>query len=208
MIDFRSGREPKSSSFDYISIRIAAPEEIRGPRDPKERERLELQGQRSWWSRGEVTKPETINYRSFKPEKDGLFCERIFGPVKDWECHCGKYKRIRYRGVICDRCGVEVTQAKVRRERLGHIDLAVPVSHIWFFKGVPSRIGHLLDMSIRDLERILYYESFVVIDPGNTGFKKKEIISEEQYNDVMDEQPDSNLKAKMGAEAIRDLLSE
>src|SRR5918994_1207702 len=118
MIDFRSGREPKSSSFDYISIRIASPEEIRGPRDPKERERLELQGQRSWWSWGEVTKPETINYRSFKPEKDGLFCERIFGPVKDWECHCGKYKRIRYRGVICDRCGVEVTLSKVRRERM------------------------------------------------------------------------------------------
>src|SRR5438876_3029005 len=159
-------------------------------------------------SHGEVTKPETINYRSFKPEKDGLFCEKIFGPVKDWECNCGKYKRIRYRGVICDRCGVEVTQAKVRRERLGHIELAVPVSHIWFFKGVPSRIGHLLNMSIRDLERILYYESFVVIDPGKTGFKRREIISEEQFNEVMDEQPDNALKAKMGAEAIRDLLSE
>src|SRR3989442_30557 len=208
MIDFRSGREPKSSSFDYIQIRIASPEEIRGPRDSKERERLELQGQRTWWSWGEVAKPETINYRSFKPEKDGLFCEKIFGPVKDWECNCGKYKRIRYRGVICDRCGVEVTQAKVRRERLGHIELAVPVSHIWFFKGVPSRIGHLLDMSIRDLERILYYESYVVIEPGNTGFKKKEIITEDQYNEVMDEQPDNGLKAKMGAEAIRDLLGE
>src|SRR2546427_228705 len=128
MIDFRSGREPKSSSFDYIQIRIASPEEIRGPRDSKERERLELQGQRTWWSWGEVTKPETINYRSFKPERDGLFCERIFGPVKDWECHCGKYKRIRYRGVICDRCGVEVTLSKVRRERMGHIELAVPVA--------------------------------------------------------------------------------
>src|SRR5881275_2195211 len=208
MINFRSGREPKSSSFDYIQIRIASPEEIRGPRDSKERERLELQGQRTWWSWGEVTKPETINYRSFKPEKDGLFCEKIFGPVKDWECNCGKYKRIRYRGVVCDRCGVEVTQAKVRRERLGHIELAVPVSHIWFFKGVPSRIGHLLDMSIRDLERILYYESYVVIDAGNTGFKKREIISEDQYNETMDEQPDSALKAKMGAEAIRDLLAE
>src|SRR5881409_1880855 len=176
--------------FNSIRIRLASPDVIRG------------------WSHGEVTKPETINYRSFKPEKDGLFCEKIFGPVKDWECNCGKYKRIRYRGVICDRCGVEVTQAKVRRERLGNIELAVPVSHIWFFKGVPSRIGHLLDMSIRDLERILYYESYVVIDPGNTGFKKREIITEEQYNEVMDEQPDSGLKAKMGAEAIRDLLSE
>src|SRR5256886_5233776 len=193
MIDFRSGREPKSSSFDYISIRIASPEEIRGPRDPKERERLELQGQRAWWSWGEVTKPETINYRSFKPEKDGLFCEKIFGPVKDWECNCGKYKRIRYRGVVCDRCGVEVTQAKVRRERLGHIELAVPVSHIWFFKGVPSRIGHLLNMSIRDLERILYYESYVLIEPGKTGFKKREIITEDQYNEVIDEQPDAAL---------------
>ncbi|MCE9627457.1 MAG: DNA-directed RNA polymerase subunit beta' [Candidatus Eisenbacteria bacterium] len=177
-------------NFNQIRIRLASPDVIRS------------------WSHGEVTKPETINYRSFKPEKDGLFCEKIFGPVKDWECNCGKYKRIRYRGVVCDRCGVEVTQAKVRRERLGHIELAVPVSHIWFFKGVPSRIGHLLDMSIRDLERILYYESYVVIEPGNTGFKKREIITEDQYNEVMDEQPDSALKAKMGAEAIRDLLGE
>jgi len=177
-------------NFNQIRIRLASPDVIRS------------------WSRGEVTKPETINYRSFKPEKDGLFCEKIFGPVKDWECNCGKFKRIRYRGVVCDRCGVEVTQAKVRRERLGHIELAVPVSHIWFFKGVPSRIGHLLDMSIRDLERILYYESYVVIEPGNTGFKKREIISEEQYSEVMEDQPESALKAKMGAEAIRDLLSE
>ena len=180
----------RRAAFNSIRIRLASPDVIRS------------------WSHGEVTKPETINYRSFKPEKDGLFCERIFGPVKDWECNCGKYKRIRYRGVICDRCGVEVTQAKVRRERLGHIQLAVPVSHIWFFKGVPSRIGHLLDMSVRDLERILYYESFVVIEPGKTGFKKKEIITEDQYNEVMDEQPDSGLKAKMGADAIRDLLGE
>src|SRR5256885_3495292 len=177
-------------AFNSIRIMLASPETIRG------------------WSHGEVTKPETINYRSFKPERDGLFCEKIFGPVKDWECNCGKYKRIRYRGVICDRCGVEVTQAKVRRERLGHIELAVPVSHIWFFKGVPSRIGHLLDMSIRDLERILYYESYVVIEPGKTGFKKREIITEDQFNEVIDEQPDAALKAKMGAEAIRDLLGE
>ena len=141
--------ERRRAAFNSMRIRLASPDVIRS------------------WSHGEVTKPETINYRSFKPEKDGLFCEKIFGPVKDWECNCGKYKRIRYRGVICDRCGVEVTQAKVRRERMGHIELAVPVSHIWFFKGVPSRIGHLLDMSIRDLERILYYESFVVIEPGD-----------------------------------------
>ena len=177
-------------SFNQIRIRLASPDVIRS------------------WSHGEVTKPETINYRSFKPEKDGLFCEKIFGPVKDWECNCGKFKRIRYRGVVCDRCGVEVTQAKVRRERLGHIELAVPVSHIWFFKGVPSRIGHLLDMSIKDLERILYYESYVVIEPGTTGFKKREIITEEQHAEALEEQPESGMRAKMGAEAIRDLLSE
>jgi len=151
MIDFRSVREQRASSFDFIQVRIASPEEIRGPKDPKERERLELQGLRSWWSWGEVTKPETINYRSFKPEKDGLFCERIFGPVKDWECHCGKYKRIRYRGVICDRCGVEVTLSKVRRERMGHIELAVPVAHIWFFKTLPSPMGNLLDIKYNRL---------------------------------------------------------
>src|SRR5438067_2323224 len=176
MIDFRSGREPKSSSFDYIQIRIASPEEIRGPRDSKERERLELQGQRTWWSWGEVTKPETINYRSFKPERDGLFCERIFGPVKDWECHCGKYKRIRYRGVICDRCGVEVTLSKVRRERMGHIELAVPVAHIWFFKTLPSPMGNLLDMTLRDLERVIYYTNYVVIEPGEQEVQERELL--------------------------------
>ena len=159
MIDFRSVREQRSSAFDFIQIRIASPEEIRGPKDPKERERHEMQGLRNWWSWGEVTKPETINYRSFKPEKDGLFCERIFGPVKDWECHCGKYKRIRYRGVICDRCGVEVTLSRVRRERMGHIELAVPVAHIWFFKTLPSPIGNLLDITLRDLEKIIYYKN-------------------------------------------------
>src|SRR5918911_1149535 len=181
MIDFRSGREPKSSSFDYISIRIAAPEEIRGPRDPKERERLELQGQRTWWSWGEVTKPETINYRSFKPEKDGLFCERIFGPVKDWECHCGKYKRIRYRGVICDRCGVEVTLSKVRRERMGHIELAVPVAHIWFFKTLPSPMGNLLDVTLRDLEKVIYYSNYIVIDPGEQEVSTNQLLDEDEY---------------------------
>ena len=166
MIDFRSGREPKSSSFDYISIRIASPEEIRGPRDPKERERLELQGQRTWWSWGEVTKPETINYRSFKPEKDGLFCERIFGPVKDWECHCGKYKRIRYRGVICDRCGVEVTLSQGAARAHGPHRARVPVAHIWFFKTLPSPMGNLLNITLRDLERVIYYSNYIVIEPG------------------------------------------
>ena len=176
-------------SFNSIRIMLASPETIRG------------------WSHGEVTKPETINYRSFKPERDGLFCEKIFGPVKDWECNCGKYKRIRYRGVICDRCGVEVTQAKVRRERLGHINLAVPVSHIWYFKAVPSRIGHLLDMSIRDLERVLYYESYVVIESGTSGLKKKQLISEDEYYELTQDET-ITLTAKMGAEAIRDLLQE
>ncbi|HEX5386184.1 MAG TPA: DNA-directed RNA polymerase subunit beta' [Gemmatimonadales bacterium] len=210
MIDFRSGREPKSSSFDYISIRIAAPEEIRGPRDPKERERLELQGQRTWWSWGEVTKPETINYRSFKPEKDGLFCERIFGPVKDWECHCGKYKRIRYRGVICDRCGVEVTLSKVRRERMGHIELSVPVAHIWFFKTLPSPMGNLINITLRDLERVIYYSSYIVIEPGKQEVETNQLLDEEEYLALRAkarEEGDTAFKADIGAPAVRELLA-
>jgi DNA-directed RNA polymerase subunit beta' len=184
------GREVRRrTNFTAIKIQLASPDIIRS------------------WSSGEVTKPETINYRSFKPEKDGLFCERIFGPVKDWECNCGKYKRIRYRGVICDRCGVEVTQAKVRRERMGHIELAVPVSHIWYFKGVPSRIGHLLNMSVRDLERVLYYESYVVIDPGNTHLKTKDLLTEDQYAELANDET-QKFSGKMGAEAIRDLLAQ
>ena len=220
MIDFRSGREPKSSNFDFINIRIASPEEIRGPRDRKERERLELQGQRSWWSWGEVVKPETINYRSFKPEKDGLFCERIFGPVKDWECHCGKYKRIRYRGVICDRCGVEVTLSKVRRERMGHIELSVPVAHIWFFKTLPSPMGNLLGITLRDLERVIYYSSYIVINPGKQKDpadpdKKKDLaamqlLDEDAYLDLKQkakEEGDEEFSADIGAPAVRELLS-
>jgi DNA-directed RNA polymerase subunit beta' len=209
MIDFRSGREPKNASFDYIQIRIASPEEIRGPRDSKERERLELQGQRTWWSWGEVTKPETINYRSFKPERDGLFCERIFGPVKDWECHCGKYKRIRYRGVICDRCGVEVTLSKVRRERMGHIELAVPVAHIWFFKTLPSPMGNLLDMTLRDLERVIYYTNYVVIDPGEQEVEERELLDEDRYLEMRAKakaEGDSAFRADIGAPAVRALL--
>src|SRR4051812_13513784 len=209
MIDFRSGREPKSSSFDYISIRIAAPEEIRGPRDPKERERLELQGQRTWWSWGEVTKPETINYRSFKPEKDGLFCERIFGPVKDWECHCGKYKRIRYRGVICDRCGVEVTLSKVRRERMGHIELSVPVAHIWFFKTLPSPMGNLINITLRDLERVIYYSSYIVIDPGKQEVEENQLLDEDEYLTLRAkarDEGDNGFRADIGAPAVRELL--
>ena len=151
----RNNNSRKPTDFDSIRIQLASPDTIRS------------------WSHGEVTKPETINYRSFKPERDGLFCERIFGPVKDWNCHCGKYKGIRYRGVVCDRCGVEVTQAKVRRERLGHIELAVPVSHIWYFKSLPSRIAALLDISMRNLERVLYYESYVVMDPRNAPLERR-----------------------------------
>ncbi len=147
-----------TSDFDAIRISLASPEKILS------------------WSHGEVTKPETINYRTFKPERDGLFCAKIFGPVTDWECLCGKYKRMKHRGVICDKCGVEVTQAKVRRERLGHITLATPVSHVWFFKGLPSRIGHLLDISLRDLERVLYFEAYVVIEPGDTELKQNQLL--------------------------------
>jgi DNA-directed RNA polymerase subunit beta' len=209
MIDFRNTRETRASSFDFISVRIASPEEIRGPKDPKERERLEMAGLRSWWSWGEVTKPETINYRSFKPEKDGLFCEKIFGPVKDWECHCGKYKRIRYRGVICDRCGVEVTLSKVRRERMGHIELAVPVAHIWFFKTLPSPMGNLLDLSLRDLEKVVYYSNYVVIEPGNQECERNELLEEDRLIELRAKakaEGDTGFYAEIGAPAVRELL--
>ena len=176
-----------TADFDAIRISLASPETIRS------------------WSHGEVTKPETINYRTFKPERDGLFCAKIFGPVTDWECLCGKYKRMKHRGVICDKCGVEVTQAKVRRERLGHITLATPVSHVWFFKGLPSRIGHLLDISLRDLERILYFEAFVVIDPGDSEFEPHQLLTEEQYRKAIEEYG-PKFRAQMGAEAIKELL--
>jgi DNA-directed RNA polymerase subunit beta' len=209
MIDFRSVRENRASAFDFIQVRIASPEEIRGPKDAKERERVELQGLRTWWSWGEVTKPETINYRSFKPEKDGLFCERIFGPVKDWECHCGKYKRIRYRGVICDRCGVEVTLSKVRRERMGHIELAVPVAHIWFFKTLPSPMGNLLDITLRDLEKVIYYSNYVVIEPGEQEVQVNQLLDEDEYLTLRmkaKEEADHAFMADIGAPAVRELL--
>ncbi|MCI0530778.1 MAG: DNA-directed RNA polymerase subunit beta', partial [candidate division Zixibacteria bacterium] len=188
MVDFTTRAQRKPSDFRAIRIQLASPEIIRS------------------WSFGEVIKPETINYRTFKPEREGLFCERIFGPVKDWECNCGKYKRIRFRGIVCDRCGVEVTQSKVRRERMGHIELAVPVSHIWFFKSVPSRIGYLLDMSVRELEKVLYYESYLVIDPGNSSFKQKDLISDEEYQET--EKSGKHFIAKMGAGAIQELLKQ
>ncbi|MGM0396926.1 MAG: DNA-directed RNA polymerase subunit beta' [Bacillota bacterium] len=177
------------NTFDSIKIGLASPEKIRQ------------------WSKGEVKKPETINYRTLKPEKEGLFCEKIFGPTKDWECHCGKYKRVRYKGVVCDRCGVEVTKAKVRRERLGHIELAAPVSHIWYFKGIPSRMGLILDMSPRALEKILYFASYVVIEPGDTPMYEKQLLTEAEYRDAVDKYHNS-FRAMMGAEAVRSLLEK
>src|SRR3954462_7854709 len=210
MIDFRSVRDTRASAFDFIQVRIASPEEIRGPKDAKERERLEMAGVRNWGSWGEGTKPETINYRSFKPEKDGLFCERIFGPVKDWECHCGKYKRIRYRGVICDRCGVEVTLSKVRRERMGHIELSVPVAHIWFFKTLPSPMGNLINITLRDLERVIYYSSYIVIDPGKQEVEENQLLDEDEYLTLRAkarEQAPPTARAAPGAPAGRELLS-
>ncbi len=177
------------NAFDSIKIGLASPDQIRD------------------WSYGEVKKPETINYRTLKPERDGLFCERIFGPTKDWECHCGKYKRIRYKGKICDRCGVEVTRAKVRRERMGHIELAAPVSHIWYFKGIPSRIGLMLDISPRLLEKVLYFAAYIVTDPGFTPLEEKQLLSEKEYRD-MRERYEDEFKAAMGAEAVKELLEK
>ena len=175
-------------SFDSIKISIASPENIRS------------------WSFGEIKKPETINYRTFKPEKDGLFCARIFGPVKDYECLCGKYKRMKFRGIICEKCGVEVTLSKVRRDRMGHIELAAPVSHIWFMKSLPSRIATLLDMTIKNLEKVLYFEQFIVVEPGLTDLKKGEIISEDQYIDYQDQYGEDSFSAVIGAEAIEQML--
>ena len=169
MSDMNNQPAEQPINFDAIKIGLASPEMIRK------------------WSRGEVKKPETINYRTLKPEKDGLFCERIFGPSKDWECHCGKYKKIRYKGVVCDKCGVEVTKSSVRRERMGHIELAAPVSHIWYFKGIPSRMGLILDMSPKALEKVLYFASYVVLDPGNTNLNKKDVLSDAEYRRICEE---------------------
>ena len=172
------------NDFNAIRLGLASPEKIRS------------------WSHGEVIKPETINYRTFKPERDGLFCAKIFGPVTDWECLCGKYKRMKYRGVVCDKCGVEVTKSKVRRERMGHIELAAPVSHVWFFKGLPSRIGLLLDMTMRELERVLYFEAYVVVDPGDTSLEDQQVLTEEEYREAKEEYGEAFV-AGMGAEAVR-----
>src|SRR5881296_1670542 len=181
--------EERPVGFDQVAIGVASSDTMRS------------------WSKGEVKNPETINYRTFKPEKGGLFCERIFGPTRDWECSCGKYKRIKHKGVICDRCGVEVTLARVRRERMGHIELAVPVSHIWFYKCMPSRIGLMLDMSARQLERVIYYEDYIVIDPGKTPLQKAQLLNEVEYREAQ-EQYGEDFVAGMGAEAIKKLLAE
>ncbi|MEQ9221917.1 MAG: DNA-directed RNA polymerase subunit beta', partial [Salinisphaeraceae bacterium] len=181
--------EDHVEEFDALRISLAAPDTIRS------------------WSFGEVKKPETINYRTFKPERDGLFCARIFGPVKDYECLCGKYKRMKHRGVICEKCGVEVTQTKVRRERMGHIDLASPVAHIWFLKSLPSRIGLLIDMPLRAIERILYFEAFVVVDGGMTPMEIGTLLTEEEYLDTVEQYGDE-FDARMGAEAVLELLKQ
>ncbi|MCF0230319.1 MAG: DNA-directed RNA polymerase subunit beta', partial [Parasporobacterium sp.] len=182
----------ESMTFDKIRIGLASPEMIRE------------------WSHGEVTKPETINYRTLKPEKDGLFCEKIFGPSKDWECHCGKYKKVRYKGIVCDRCGVEITKSTVRRERMGSIELAAPVSHIWYFKGIPSRMGLMLDISPKNLEKILYFANYIVLDPGETDLVKKQILTEKEYGDASERNGEffSTAKIGMGAEVIKELLQE
>ena len=184
------GQPSGTDSFDQIKISIASPERIHS------------------WSFGEIKKPETINYRTFKPERDGLFCARIFGPIKDYECLCGKYKRMKYRGIICEKCGVEVTLSKVRRERMGHIELASPVAHIWFLKSLPSRIGLLLDMTLKELERILYFESFVVLDEGFTSLNRRQLMSEDEYFDAMDEFGEDTFRASIGAEALKEMLGE
>src|SRR6266536_2962844 len=186
---FNLFEKPKNPlSFNAIKVSVASPEKIRS------------------WSHGEVKKPETINYRTFKPERDGLFCAKIFGPTKDYECNCGKYKRMKHRGVVCEKCGVEVIQSKVRRERLGHITLATPVAHIWFLKSLPSRIGNLLDIPLKDLEKVLYCESYIVIDPKESTLARGELISEERYGKLQDERGDEAFTAGMGGEAVLQLL--
>ena len=181
----------QESQFDKLTIKIASEDVIRNE-----------------WSRGEIKKPETINYRTFKPEKGGLFCEKIFGPTRDWECACGKYKKIKHKGIVCDRCGVEVTLSKVRRERMAHIDLAVPVVHIWFFKTMPSRIGNILGMSTNDLERVIYYEDFVVIDSGRTTLERKQLLSDSELREAQEKWGPDSFIARMGGDAIRELLEK
>src|SRR3974390_761034 len=184
---FQQGKE--IPTFDRIRISIASPDQILR------------------WSHGEIKKPETINYRTFKPERDGLFCARIFGPVKDYECLCGKYKRMKYKGIVCEKCGVEVTVQKVRRDRMGHIELASPVAHIWFLKSLPSRIGLMLDMTLKDLERVLYFENYIVIEPGLTPLKQHQLLNEEEYIQAQEDYGEDQFTASIGAEALRTMLS-
>ena len=184
---FNQQQPSTEENFDEIKISIASPEQIRS------------------WSYGEVKKPETINYRTFKPEKDGLFCARIFGPVKDYECLCGKYKRMKYRGIVCEKCGVEVTLSKVRRERMGHIELAAPVAHIWFLKSLPSRISVLTGIPMKALERVLYFESYVVIEPGLTPLTVNQLLTEDEYQDAIDQYGEDSFRAGIGAEALREI---
>ncbi|MGN0421083.1 MAG: DNA-directed RNA polymerase subunit beta', partial [Acetatifactor sp.] len=188
MAEVKNETSYQPMTFDAIKIGLASPDKIRE------------------WSHGEVTKPETINYRTLKPERDGLFCERIFGPSKDWECHCGKYKKVRHKGIVCDKCGVEVTKASVRRERMGHIELAAPVSHIWYFKGIPSRMGLILDLSPRVLEKVLYFASYIVLDPGETNLDYKQILTEKEYQEAYATYG-NKFRVGMGAEAIKELLA-
>ena len=185
--DIFGGQYSASVHYDAVKVQLASPETIRA------------------WSHGEVRNPETINYRTFRPEKDGLFCEKIFGPTHDWECACGKYKRIKHKGVVCDRCGVEVTKSSVRRERMGHIELAAPVSHIWYFKGIPSRMGLILDMSPKVLEKILYFASYVVLDKGQTDLEYKQVLTEKEFQEARDKWG-ARFRAAMGAEAVKELL--
>src|SRR5436189_2641705 len=184
---FQAGKE--IPAFDRIRISLASPDQILR------------------WSHGEIKKPETINYRTFKPERDGLFCARIFGPVKDYECLCGKYKRMKYKGIVCEKCGVEVTVQKVRRDRMGHIELASPVAHIWFLKSLPSRIVLILDMTLKDLERVLYFENYIVIEPGLTPLKDRQLLTEDEFYKAQDEYGDDQFTAGIGAEAIKTMLS-
>ncbi len=186
----KTNKADSSQAFNQVRINIASPEQIRS------------------WSYGEVTKPETINYRTFKPEKDGLFCAKIFGPVKDYECLCGKYKRMKYRGIVCEKCGVEVTTSKVRRERMGHIELASPIAHIWFVRSLPSRISILLDMNLKDLERVIYFEAYIVMDPGLSPLHKGDLLTEEMLQQAQNEYGEDNFIVGIGAEAIRTLLAE
>src|SRR6202050_4823912 len=183
------GTAKEVPTFDRIKISLASPDQILR------------------WSHGEIKKPETINYRTFKPERDGLFCARIFGPVKDYECLCGKYKRMKYKGIVCEKCGVEVTVQKVRRDRMGHIELASPVAHIWFLKSLPSRIGLMLDMTLKDLERVLYFENYVVIEPGLTPLKQRQLLSEEEYLQAQDDYGDDQFQGWIGAEGLKTMLS-